>query len=71
MTVKPTRGTRRNARRAAAMMCVLASIALAGCVQTREQRQEQRFGSDYGGFQNDQGAMDTIPGAPQSFGSGR
>ena len=71
MTVQPTRRTRRNARRAAAMMCVLASLAMAGCVQTREQRQDQRFGSDYGGFQNDVGSVDPFSTVPQSFGSGR
>ena len=68
MTVHPTR---RNVRRAAAMMCVLASLAMAGCVQTREQRQDQRFDSDYGGFRNDSGALEPFSTVPQSFGSGR
>ncbi len=68
MRVQPTR---RPHRRAAAALLVLAALAVSGCVQTREQRQDQRFGSDYGGFRNDSGALEPFSTVPQSFGSGR
>ena len=68
MRVQPTR---RPNRRAAAALLVLAALAVSGCVQTREQRQDQRFGDNYGGFQTDSGALEPFSTVPQSFGSGR